>query len=116
MNNKGRIAEMKAANYLRGKGYYLIEHSYKSRFGEIDLIFEYKNFIVFVEVKARSENSIAQPREFVDEVKQRKIISTANLYMSQYKIKLQPRFDVIEVFLENNRIKSIKHLENAFSL
>ena len=105
MNNKGRLAEMKAANYLREKGYCLIEH-----------IFEYKNFIVFVEVKARGEGSIAQPREFVDEVKQRKIISTANLYMSQYKVKLQPRFDVIEVFLENNRIKSIKHLENAFSL
>ncbi|WP_308619852.1 YraN family protein [uncultured Eubacterium sp.] len=116
MNNKGRLAEMKAANYLREKGYCLIEHSYKSRFGEIDLIFEYKNFIVFVEVKARGENSIAQPREFVDEIKQKKIISTANLYMSQYKVKLQPRFDVIEVFLENNRIKSIKHLENAFSL
>lgn len=116
MNNKGRLAEMKAANYLREKGYCLIEHSYKSRFGEIDLIFEYKNFIVFVEVKARGEGSIAQPREFVDEIKQKKIISTANLYMMQYKVKLQPRFDVIEIFLKNNRIKSIKHLENAFSL
>ena len=116
MNNKGRLAEMKAANYLREKGYCLIEHSYKSRFGEIDLIFEYKNFIVFVEVKARGKGSIAQPREFVDEIKQKKIISTANIYMMQYKVKLQPRFDVIEVFLENNRIKSIKHLENAFSL
>ena len=116
MNNKGRLAEMKAANYLREKGYCLIEHSYKSRFGEIDLIFEYKNFIVFVEVKARDESSITQPRKFINKIKQKKIISTANLYMMQYKVKLQPRFDVIEVFLENNRIKSIKHLENAFSL
>lgn len=116
MNNKGRLAEMKAANYLRDKGYFLLEYSYKSRFGEIDLILEYENFIVFAEVKARSENSIAEPREFVDEIKQKKIISTANLYMMQYKVKLQPRFDVIEVFLENNRIKSIKHLENAFTL
>lgn len=116
MNNKGRLAEMKAANYLRGKGYYLLEHSYKSRFGEIDLIFEYNEFIVFAEVKARGENAIAEPREFVDEFKQRKIIATASLYMAQYKVNLQPRFDVIEVFLENNKIKSIKHLENAFSL
>ena len=45
MNNKGRLAEMKAANYLRDKGYFLLEHSYKSRFGEIDLIFEHENFI-----------------------------------------------------------------------
>ena len=115
MNNRGRLAEMKAANYLRSKGYYLLEHSYKSRFGEIDLIFEYKGFIVFAEVKARGENSIALPREFVDEIKQQKIIATANLYMQRYKVNLQPRFDVIEVFLENNRIKSIKHLENAFT-
>ena len=77
MNNRGRLAEMKAANYLRSKGYYLLEHSYKSRFGEIDLIFEYNGFIVFAEVKARGENSIALPREFVDEIKQQKIIATA---------------------------------------
>lgn len=116
MNNKGRLAEMKAANYLRSKGYCLLEHSYKSRFGEIDLIFEYDGFIVFAEVKARGENSIAAPREFVDDMKQQKNIATANLYMQRYKVNLQPRFDVIEVFLENNRIKSIKHLENAFTL
>ena len=47
MNNKGRLAEMKAANYLRDKGYFLLEQSYKSRFGEIDLILEYDNYIVF---------------------------------------------------------------------
>lgn len=116
MNNKGRLAEMKAANYLRGKGYDLLEHSYSSRFGEIDLICEYKNFIVFVEVKARSDSSVALPREFVDGKKQQKIIATANLYIQQYKINLQPRFDVIEIYLENNKVKSIKHLENAFTL
>lgn len=116
MNNKGRLAEMKSANYLRSKGYDLIEHSYSSRFGEIDLICEYKEFIVFVEVKARNENSIALPREFVDNKKQNRIIATANLYIHQYNVKLQPRFDIIEIYLENNRVKSIKHLENAFTL
>lgn len=117
MNNKGRLAEMKAANFLRDKGYFLLEHSYKSRFGEIDLIMEYKNFIVFVEIKARGENSIALPREFVDYNKQKKIIATAQLYVSRFDIKLQPRFDVVEVYLdENKKIKSIIHLENAFTL
>lgn len=116
MNNKGRLAEMKSANYLRQKGYELIEHSYSCRFGEIDLICEYNGYIVFVEVKARNENSIAMPREFVDSRKQEKIIATASLYIQKYKVKLQPRFDVIEIYLENNRVKSIKHLENAFTL
>lgn len=116
MNYSGRRAEMKAALYLREKGYNIVAHSYKSRFGEIDLIAEYKGFIVFVEVKARNENSIAAPREFVDESKQKKIIATSSLYLSRYKTKLQPRYDVVEVYMQDNQIKSVKHLENAFTL
>ncbi|MBS5275129.1 MAG: YraN family protein, partial [Clostridiales bacterium] len=38
MNNKGRLAEMKSANYLRNKGYTLVDHNFHSRFGEIDLV------------------------------------------------------------------------------
>ena len=52
MNNLGGLAERKAANYMRKKGYDLIEHNYNTRFGEIDLIFEYNDMIIFTEVKA----------------------------------------------------------------
>lgn len=107
---------MKSANYLRNKGYTLVDHNFHSRLGEIDLVCEYKGFIVFVEVKARNENSIALPREFVDEQKQAKIIATAGLYIQKYNVELQPRFDVIEIYMQNNKVKSIKHLENAFCL
>ncbi len=107
---------MKSANYLRNKGYTLVDHNFHSRFGEIDLVCEYKEFIVFVEVKARNENSIALPREFVDEQKQAKIIATAGLYIQKYNVELQPRFDVIEIYMQNNKVKLIKHLENAFGL
>lgn len=116
MNNKGRLAEMKAANYLRSKGYVLVDRNFHSRFGEIDLVLEYEDYVVFAEVKARGEDSIALPREFVDEHKQAKIISTAQLYIQKYDVKLQPRFDVVEIYMQNNKVKSIKHLENAFSL
>ncbi|MDE6110634.1 MAG: YraN family protein [Eubacterium sp.] len=73
-------------------------------------------YICFIEVKMRNEKSIASPSEFVDEYKQRKMASTAEIYLSHNSIGLQPRFDVVEVFTENNKIKSIKHLENAFQL
>ena len=116
MNNLGGLAERKAANYMRKKGYDLIEHNYNTRFGEIDLIFEYNDMIIFTEVKARNENSIALPREFVDEQKQAKIIATAGLYIQKYNVELQPRFDVIEIYMQNNKVKLIKHLENAFGL
>ncbi len=116
MNSIGKLAELKACDYLQKKKYVLLEANYRSRFGEIDLIMKNKKYLCFIEVKMRNENSLAAPSEFVDEYKQKKIAATAELYLSYNKSKLQPRFDVVEVFTENNKIKSIKHLENAFQL
>ena len=114
MNNKGKLWEIEAANYLRKKKYKLLESNYTTRFGEIDLIVKNKKYICFVEVKQRDVRSIASPREFVDSSKQKKIKSTAMLYLSSSRVDLQPRFDVIEIYTEDNKINSIKHLENAF--
>lgn len=112
----GQYGEMAAANYLRRRRYKLYDVNYRSRFGEIDLIMTKGKYVVFVEVKTRSENSIASPAEFVDGYKQQKMIQTARLFLTQTGLKLQPRFDVVEVFFENDGIKSVKHLENAFTL
>lgn len=116
MNSLGVIGERKAANFLIKKGYMIVDTNYRSRFGEIDIIAKNKKVLVFVEVKTRSTSSIARPKEFVDYSKQQKIIATAQLYLQSEKTSLQPRFDVIEVYCDNNIIKSIKHLENAFTL
>lgn len=116
MNSLGIIAERKAANYLRKKNYKIIDYNYSCKFGEIDVIAQKDGFIIFVEVKARGESSIANPADFVDYYKQRKIISTAELYIAVNDIDLQPRFDVVEVYMKKDKIKSIKHLENAFTL
>ncbi len=116
MKDYGKIAELKAAVYLRKKNYTILEHNYHSRFGEIDLICADDNYLVFVEVKMRGDKSIATPREFVDDAKQKKIIATANYFISDTKIDLQPRFDVVEIYMRNNKIKSLIHLENAFDL
>ncbi len=116
MNSIGKLAELKACDYLQKKKYNLLEANYRSRFGEIDLIMNKGKYICFIEVKMRNEKSIASPYEFVDIYKQRKMAATAELYLAYHETKLQPRFDVIEVFTENNKIKSIKHLENAFQL
>lgn len=116
MKDFGKIAELKAAVYLRKKKYTILEHNYHSRFGEIDLICADDKNLIFVEVKMRNDKSIASPREFVDDAKQRKIIATANYFLADTKIELQPRFDVIEIYMNNNKIKSLIHLENAFNL
>ena len=51
----GEYGEIIAARYLRKHGYIIVEGNYHSKFGEIDLVVEDKKYVVFVEVKTRSE-------------------------------------------------------------
>ena len=116
MNSNGLLAERAAADYLKKHRLKLLDYNYYTKFGEIDLIFKDKRNIIFVEVKARQAKRGIAPKEYVDIHKQRKIILAAQSYLSSHPSKLQPRFDVVEVYFENDTIKSIEHLENAFNL
>ncbi len=98
---KGIAGEVIAARFLREKGYRVLSSNYRSRFGEIDIIAQDGRHIVFVEVKARSEQSMIMPREAVTESKQQKILRTAALYIRAYPSNLQPRFDVVEVWVSD---------------
>ncbi len=111
----GLDGEERAAKYLKKQGYEIVVRNFQSRFGEIDIIAENKEYIVFAEVKARSENSIAEPKEFVDLRKQRKIIKTAEIFLSENITEKQPRFDVVEVKKEKGRY-FINHILNAFEV
>ena len=110
----GRFGENAAADYLRKKHYKIIGANYSCRLGEIDLIAEDKDSVVFVEVKSRKDAHFAQAREFVTPSKQRRLAATAALWLAQNPTEKQPRFDVIEVYCENGVVKSIQHIENAF--
>ncbi len=113
----GAWGEMLAAQYLMKKRYKLVATNFKSRFGEIDLIMETRKYLVFVEVKLRKSNAFAEAYEFVDRRKQDRIRTTAEIYLSQYPTKLQPRFDVVEVYAPNGiqtLNPEIRHMEDAF--
>lgn len=112
----GRWGEEQAAKYLRLRAYTILERNYACRLGEIDIIARRGRYIVFVEVKMRKDAAFAQAREFVTPAKQRRIIATAQMYLSANDIELQPRFDVLEVYAlrgMEGRAKII-HTENAF--
>lgn len=112
----GRWGEEQAAKYLRLRAYTILERNYACRLGEIDIIARRGRYIVFVEVKMRKDAAFAQAREFVTPAKQRRIIATAQMYLSANDIELQPRFDVLEVYAPQGmegRAKII-HTENAF--
>lgn len=91
----GKKAEDVAHSYLKKNGLELITRNYRCRFGEIDLIMQDKDTLVFIEVRYRNTDRFGSAIESIDVNKQRKLIFTANHYLSQTN-NLQPtRFDVV---------------------
>ena len=106
----GNRGEAAVARYLRQKGYTLLESQWRCRFGELDLVAKNKQgTLCIVEVKLRGSGSIALPREFVDDRKQQRLRSAAELYLADVPV----RFDVAEVYDEGGSLR-ISYIENAF--
>lgn len=110
----GRHGEIIASRYLRRHGYDIVSAHYNCRLGEIDLIAEDRKYICFVEVKTRSENMKYSPADAVDFFKRNKIIAASQLYLKENQSDKQPRFDIIEVYFENNEPVRLNHIEGAF--
>lgn len=113
----GAWGEALAAEYMKKKRYQLVATGYRCRFGEIDLILHNKTNLVFVEVKLRKTAKFARAAEFVDYHKQERLRNTAAMFLAQNPTKLQPRFDVIEIYAPEG-VKTVNpeiyHLEDAF--
>lgn len=113
----GAWGEALAAEYLRKKHFKIVAVGYHCRFGEIDLIVQDRKYLVFVEVKLRKSSDFARAMEHVDRNKQDKIRITASVYLSQNPTKLQPRFDIVEIYAPEGtetQNPQIRHMEDAF--
>lgn len=112
----GETGEMYAAEFLKKKKYQIIEKNYRKRYGEIDIIAENKNYIVFVEVKTRHTDSMTSAADAVNRQKQLKIIKTASLYLAENETEKFCRFDVCEVYVnaDNLKLVNINYIEGAF--
>ena len=113
----GLWGEEQAARWLKWRGYRILETRYRCREGEIDLVAQRGNFLCFVEVKLRKDDSMAQAREFVTPAKQRKVRTAAMHYLMEYPTDRQPRFDVVEVYApqgQETRRPVIRHWPDAF--
>ena len=106
----GKSGEKIAEEYLKKKGYKILEVNFVNNVGEIDIIARQKNIYVFVEVKYRKNDYFGLPREAVNTYKQRKIRAVANSYIKRYNLYDNVcRFDVIEILDDQ-----ITHIENCF--
>lgn len=97
-NDLGHKGEAIAARYYQSRGYLLLDHNYRTRMGELDLILYKDDQIVFAEVKTRMGKQIAAPAEAVDIHKQRRLWLAAQIYLqNSLYADASVRFDVVEV-------------------
>jgi putative endonuclease len=97
----GSKGEDLAVQYLKRRGFKVIERNYHCSAGEIDLIAREKNTLVFVEIKARSSSDYGLPQDAVDRFKQKKLIEVARTYMAERHLTedIAARFDVVAIHL-----------------
>lgn len=127
MNSKklGSLGEKIAWNYLKNKGYQILDKNYFSRIstgpkiGEVDIVVKKNDTISFIEVKTLRSNpgEPFSPEEKVDFIKQRKLVKTAESWLMKKKIPLNSKWqiDVIAIELNLNKKAKINHFENAIS-
>lgn len=111
----GKSGEDTAEQFLKGKGYRILERNFSLKIGEIDLIALDGDTVVFVEVKTRRTDGFGTPAEAVTRRKQDQIVKAALVYLSMKKLRdVSCRFDVIGISLNSGTSPKIEHIQSAF--
>jgi len=111
---RGKQAEDHACRYLQARGLQLLQRNYRSKRGEIDLILQDTDSLVFVEVRYRRQHGFGSAAESVDAHKQSKLVACARHFLQVHTgVANQPcRFDVVSV---TGTLNTIDWIQNAFS-
>jgi putative endonuclease len=114
---RGQAGERAAKRHLQKSGLKFLAANFRSKRGEIDLVFREKDCLVFVEVRTRTAGGWTRPAATIDAGKRLRLTRCAFDYLRLLKnppIKI--RFDVVEVLLEEGNIGEVRHLPNTFTL
>lgn len=112
----GSYGEDLASDYLNKINYKFLIRNFRTRNGEIDLIFKDVDIIVFIEVKSRYSYHFGLPCESVTYLKQKQIFNISKYFLYKYKLlKYNCRYDVIEIYFnKNDNTYFIEHIKDAF--
>ncbi|MBQ4130900.1 MAG: YraN family protein [Clostridia bacterium] len=116
-NAMGKAGENLAVEFLREKGFFISARNFRSSRGEIDIIAENRELVLFVEVKLRRADAGYMPREAVTADKRNRLLHAAKSFIYRSKATQNPRFDIIEIITnERQDLKDadINWIENAF--
>ena len=114
---RGERGERAAKKHLQQAGLKFLTANFRSKRGEIDLIFRDKDCLVFVKVKTRSSEDWTRPAAAVDARKRRLLSQTALDYLRLLKNpEVKIRFDIVEVLLADGEVREIRHLPDTFAM
>jgi len=112
-NDFGKEGEQIAVDFLLKKNYKIKYRNYRYLKAEIDIIAEFEDTLVIVEVRSRSSDFIEHIAETVTKKKIVLLVMAADHFVIEQDLDLEVRFDVITI-LKNQKVLEIEHLENAF--
>ncbi|MFC1501059.1 YraN family protein [Elusimicrobiota bacterium] len=110
----GNEAERIGSEFLKKKGYKILNMNFRTSYGEIDIIAKNESDLVFVEVKFRKSSEFGHPKEAVGKHKQKRIVKAAIQYLKEEKLtKNNIRFDVLSIGPSFNEIELVKSAFDA---
>ena len=109
----GGLGERLAQRHLRGRGCRILDTNYRCRWGEVDIVAQFQDTILFVEVKTRRTSSYGTPEEAITSAKAQRLIATAETYLDEHNSSHSHwRIDLISVEMDRTgRVLPLRHLE-----
>lgn len=112
----GDLGENIAEQYLKKRGYIILERNYNKKWGEIDIIAKFKKDIVFAEVKSQKKGSRFLPSQNINFHKQQRLIRAGQSWLAENKISAETPWQIdaliVELDFENKNAK-VEHLRNC---
>ncbi|MXV14463.1 YraN family protein [Hufsiella ginkgonis] len=113
-NDLGRKGEEIAKDYLGSKGYKVICRNWRRSQAEVDLIAEFGQRFIFIEVKTRTGTFFGEPETFVGAAKQRNMQFAAEKFIEIRDHQGEIRFDIISILFGSYGSYNLRHIEDAF--
>jgi len=113
----GKLGEKLARKFLKKRGYHIRETNFRCREGEIDIVAQQKDNLVFVEVRTKSNLDFGTPEESITLAKKKRLIALASTYINAHQdLSSLWRIDVVAIEIDQNgKTKRIELIENAIS-
>src|SRR3954463_16596002 len=114
---RGELGELAAKKHLKRCGLKFLVANFRSPRGEVDLVFQEDDCLVFVEVKTRSSEEWVRPAAAVNKERRQRLSRAALDYLRQVRNpQIKIRFDIVEVLLKDGGVGEVRHLPNTFQM